>query len=429
MSRLTRELGLPGAVLMGLGAMVGTGVFVSLGLGAGIAGPSVVLALLVAAALATCNAFSSAQLAASHPVSGGTYEYGYRYLRPWLGFSAGWMFLCAKTASAATAALGFAAYLLQLLGVDAGLRAVVAGAAAVAVTLLVLGGIRRSNAANVVIVSVTLLALVAFVAMGLPATVAAGAGQFEPFFGGAGGDASAGAFFHATALMFVAFTGYARIATLGEEVHEPRRIIPRAIVWTLVVSVVLYVGVAVVGIGVLGTERFAQAATGEAVPLVVAARALDAPWIAPLVAVGAVTAMLGVLLNLLLGLSRVVLAMGRQGDLPPLLARVDEQRSTPSAAVAGVGIAVTAMALTVSIETSWTFSAFTVLLYYAITNIAALRLPARDRLYPRAFAVLGLGGCLFLAFWVPSKIWVAGLGLLGVGLLWHVFVAKRWRRR
>ena len=116
---LQRELGVFGATMMGLGSIIGTGVFVSLGIAAGIAGAGVVIAVVLAAAVATCNALSSAQLAANHPVSGGTYEYGYRWLSPWLGFSAGWMFLCAKTASAATAALGFAGYLLNMAGQDA----------------------------------------------------------------------------------------------------------------------------------------------------------------------------------------------------------------------------------------------------------------------------------------------------------------------
>src|SRR5690606_38420555 len=116
--RLKRELGLGGATMLGLGSMVGTGVFVSIGIAAGVAGPAVILAIAMAAAVATCNALSSAQLAASHAVSGGTYEYGYRYLNPALGFTAGWMFLCAKTASTATAALDFGGYLLRLLGAD-----------------------------------------------------------------------------------------------------------------------------------------------------------------------------------------------------------------------------------------------------------------------------------------------------------------------
>ena len=145
--------------MMGLGSMVGTGVFVSIGIAAGVAGPPVILAIVIAACVATCNALSSAQLAASHAVSGGTYEYGYRYLGPSLGFTAGWMFLCAKTASAATAALGFSAYLLRLVSGDLRLMPLLAIGAVVLFTLLVLGGIRRSSWMNTAIVSVTLLAL------------------------------------------------------------------------------------------------------------------------------------------------------------------------------------------------------------------------------------------------------------------------------
>src|SRR5688572_2344114 len=166
-TQLRRELGVGGAVMMGLGSIVGTGVFVSIGIAAGIAGPAVILATAIAACVAACNALSSAQLAANHPVAGGTYEYGYRYLRPWLGFTAGWMFLCAKSASAATAALGFAGYLLNALRVtnQAALVGVAVGMIAV-LTLVVLFGIRQSSRANIAIVTVTLLALLAFVVAG-----------------------------------------------------------------------------------------------------------------------------------------------------------------------------------------------------------------------------------------------------------------------
>ena len=426
-ARLTRELGVFGAVMMGLGAMVGTGVFVSIGVAAGATGASVILAVVLAAAVATCNALSSAQLAASHPVSGGTYEYGYRYLSPSLGFTAGWMFLCAKSASAATAALGFSGYLLSLLGWNTDALVWVALAGVVAFTLLVLAGIRRSSWANILIVSVTLAALIAFVATGLPDVLANGTRTLVPFFPAGGIEGTRG-FLYATALMFVAFTGYGRIATMGEEVTDPRRNIPRAIVATIIVAAVLYTLVAVVAIGLAGAAQFAAAARDHATPLAAAARGLGQPWVASLVAVGAVTAMLGVLLNLILGLSRVALAMGRRGDLPDVFARLHGQDRTPSAAVVGVGIAVCALALTGSVETTWAFSAFTVLIYYALTNLAALRLPRAERLYPRAVAVSGLVACLSLAFWVPVRIWTAGLALIAVGLLWHA-VATRSRAR
>lgn len=423
--QLKRELGLGGATMMGLGSMVGTGVFVSIGIAAGVAGPTVILAIAVAAAVATCNALSSAQLAASHAVSGGTYEYGYRYLNPALGFTAGWMFLCAKTASAATAALGFGGYLLRLLGADLGLMPWLAVGAILLFTILVLGGIRRTSWMNIAIVSVTLVALGSFILFGLPRAIDGGSANLTPLLPSAETGGARG-FLYATALMFVAFTGYARIATLGEEVTEPRRTIPHAIIITLILTGILYILVALVAIGSVGADRFANAPGAQATPLELAARAMDAPLLANLVAIGAVTAMLGVLLNLIIGLSRVVLAMGRQGDLPPLFARLSREGTVPAAAVVVVGIVVAALASIGSIETTWAFSAFTVLIYYAITNLAALRLPREQRLYPAWVAIAGLVACLFLAFWVPVTIWAVGLGLILIGLAWKVMAPRLW---
>lgn len=422
--------------MMGLGSIVGTGVFVSLALAAGIAGPAVVLALVLAAGLAVCNALSSAQLAAHHPVSGGTYEYGYRYLSPWLGFAAGWMFLCAKTASAATAALGFAGYFLRTTDGPPAILTAVAFTAVVVLTLVVLAGIRQSNRVNVAVVAVTLASLALFVIAGLPTAFRAGGERYRPFFDGdsSGSGVGAGALIahllHATALMFVAYTGYGRIATLGEEVHDPRRTIPRAIVATLVVSAALYVAVALVAVGALGAEELGRAAEGTAAPLEAAAGAFDR-WPAAarrVVALGAMTAMLGVLLNLLLGLSRVVLAMGRRGDMPPIAARLNAARSTPYVAVLLVGGAIAALTLVGSVKTTWSFSAFTVLVYYAITNLAALRLKPDERFFHPAFAWCGLAGCLFLAFWVERSVWLAGLTLIAIGAAWRLLM-MRWSQR
>ncbi|SFO81583.1 APC family permease [Qipengyuania nanhaisediminis] len=425
-NRLERQLGIGGATMMGLGSMVGTGVFVSIGIAAGVAGPAVILAIVLAAGVATCNALSSAQLAASHAVSGGTYEYGYRYLNPSLGFTAGWMFLCAKSASAATAALGFAGYFLRLIGGSLDHMAWVAVASIALFTLLVLGGIRRSSWVNISIVSVTLLTLGLFVVWGIPSAAADGPDNLMPFFTSSEGSLLE-AFLYATALMFVAFTGYGRIATLGEEVKEPKRTIPRAIIVTLIATALLYVTVAAVAISSVGADRFANAPGAQVTPLELAARAMDAPLLARLVAVGAITAMLGVLLNLILGLSRVLLAMGRQGDVPPAFGRLSAKGAAPAAAVIAVGVLVAALASVGSIETAWAFSAFTVLVYYAITNFAALRLPEKERLYPRWIAITGLAACVFLAFWVPVPVWAAGLGLIAIGLLWKRVLPAFWR--
>lgn len=415
--RLRRELGAVGAVIMGLGAMLGTGIFVSIGLGAGLAGPAVVLALAAAATVGLANGLSSAQLAAAHPVSGGTYEYAYVYLHPAAGFMAGWVFLIAKSASAATAALGFAGYLLHALGVGPGLIVPVALGAVTVLTLLVLTGIRRTNAVNIAIVSVTIVSLAYFVLVGLPSVDLR---NFSPFFtAGTGGRLAPGALLEATALMFVAYTGYARIATLGEEVREPRRTIPRAIVITVILVMLLYEAVAVVGTGVAGSEALGRATSGEAATLAVIARRFSFPGAGYVLAAGAITAMLSVLLNLILGLSRVVLAMARRGDVFRVLGTLNESRTTPYWAVLAVGIVIGGITLIGDVRTTWSFSAFTVLVYYALTNLSALRLPAAQRMFPRWIATFGLITCLALAFWVERRIWLIGLGLIVVGLVWH----------
>lgn len=421
--QLKRELGVFGAVMMGLGSIIGTGVFVSIGIAAGVAGPAVILAIIIGGIVATFNGLNSAQLAANHPVSGGTYEYGYRYLNPALGFTAGWMFLLAKSASAATAALGFSGYLLAALGAENTPLIPIALAAVLVLTLVVLGGLRRSNTTNIAIVSVTLFALLAFVIFGLPQVRGE---NLANFFGSAEDSSGLQSVLYASALMFVAYTGYGRIATMGEEVRAPRRTIPRAIIAALIFTVLLYAAVALVAVGTVGAETLAQGAQGHnAAPLEAAARTFNTPFLPPLLAVGAITAMLGVLLNLILGLSRVLLAMGRRRDMPPIVAALNASGTTPTTAVIIMGVAIAALVLIGNVRTTWAFSAFTVLIYYAITNLAALQLKPQERLFPRITAWLGLAACLFLAFWVEPSVWLVGLALIGVGLLWHEFGAKK----
>lgn len=414
--QLERNLGVFGAVMMGMGSIVGTGVFVSIGIAADIAGSSVLLAVMAGALLASFNGLSSAQLAANHPVSGGTYEYGYVYLSPLWGFVAGWLFLLAKSASAATAALGFAGYTLSALGISGDVwRLPLALAALLLLTAIVLAGIRRSNSANIVIVSLTLLALLVFVAAGIPSAWRNGVAMLQPFFGSSqpGRDT-----LQATALMFVAYTGYGRIATLGEEVHDPRRTIPRAIITALFLTMLLYMAVTGVALLTIGAPALGEA-SAQAAPLERVALHIGLPGVATLLAIGAVTAMLGVLLNLLLGLSRVLLAMARRGDMPLRFAQLNATGTTPTAAVLAVALLIGFITLWGDVRTTWSFSAFTVLSYYAITNLAALRLSAQQRFFPAWLSWLGLLCCLLLAFFVAPQIWLLGLGLIALGLLWR----------
>ena len=387
-AKLKREIGLVGAVLLGLGSMLGSGVFVSIGLAENMVGWWVLPVILLAAVVAGCNALSSAQLAASHANAGGTYEYGYVFLSPAAGFTAGTMFLLAKSASAATAALAFAAYLDASIGTDLALIPAALTLVA-ALTVLVLAGLRRANWLNAAIVLIVAAVLGAFVALGSASQTAEASDSAQ---------ASAPDFFHACALLFVAFTGYGRVATMAEEVRDPKRTIPPAILATIAATTLLYLGVGHV------LARHAGSLTEAVTPLEAASRVFGPKWLAVVVAVAAMLAMIGVLLNLILGLSRVLLAMGRRGDAPALFGKL--RGGEPVAAIVGMAMVVGGLCLLGDVRVAWTFSAVTVLVYYAITNAAALRLQGKERLFPRWIAWIGLAGCLGLAAFVPPPYWL-----------------------
>ena len=414
MRRLQRTTGLGGALVIGLGSILGTGVFVSLALAARPAGAALPWAILLAGLLAGANGLSAAQLAAVMPVSGGSYAYGRRLLSPLAGFAAGWLFLCAKTASAAAAALGLSAYLGAWLGLDAQSLQGWPPLLVLLITGAALGGLKRSHGLNSLLVGGALLSLALFVAAALslpalPSATASGAGDASGSVAGLA---------EATALVFVAFTGYGRIATMGEEVQRPERTIPRAVLLTLAVVLLLYLAVAGAALRLAGAAGLADALQAGP-PLAQLLLQAGLPWGGWLVASGAVLALAGVLLNLVLGLSRVWLAMAREGDMPRSLAAVDASGSSPRRAVLVSGLLIALLSLSGGLELTWGFSAFSVLGYYAITNLCVLQLPPQQRRFPVALAWLGLLSCLALAWMVPPQAWGAGLGVLGVGLLWR----------
>lgn len=411
--QLVRHTSLPGAVLLGLGAIVGTGAYVSIALATELSGSWVLFAIIVAAIVAACNGLSSAQLAAVHPVSGGTYEYGYHFLNHWAGFIAGWLFVAAKSASAATAALAFGLYLLPAIGLPPQWQIPLALLVLVGLMLLVNGGMRRSNAANAVIVLISIGALLIFSFHALFAADTTQQTNALDFSTSIGDGVGWREFLGAAALLFVAYTGYGRIATMGEEVSNPKRTIPIAIVMTLVVTTALYV---LIGYALLHTDLFTQGA-GEGQLALIALT--EQRWLRGLVLVGAAIALLGVILNLILGVSRVILAMGRRDDLPSSMARLNPARtSAPNSVYAATGV-MAVLALLGDVQLAWSFSAFTVLAYYGITNLAALRVDSSQRFIPKFVSVLGLISCIGLVFFIDWYVFAAGCAFIAIGLLWH----------
>jgi APA family basic amino acid/polyamine antiporter len=418
---LERRLGTGDAVVIGLGSMVGAGVFSAWAPAAAAAGAGLLIGLLLAAGVAYCNAVASAQLAAVYPTSGGTYVYGRERLGPTWGFLAGWGFVIGKTASCAAMALTFAAYLLPEPVI---VQRLLAAAAVIALTAVNYRGITRTAGLARALVGLSLLALAGFVAVVLTALGAgpASAHQLDPFAGTA---RSAYGVLQAAGLLFFAFAGYARIATLGEEVREPRVTIPRAIPLALGITVLLYLLVGSAALVAAGPD--ALAATPR--PLATAVEAAGASWAIPIVAVGAAVASLGALLALIAGIGRTTLAMARTGDLPGWLATVHPRYRVPHHAELAVGAVVVMLVLLTDLRGAIGFSSFGVLLYYAVANASAFTQSGEDRRWPRALNVAGFTGCLVLVATLPPPAVTAGIVMFAIGLAWRYAHARLAGRR
>jgi basic amino acid/polyamine antiporter, APA family len=398
---LARRLGTGDAVVIGLGSMIGAGVFAAFGPAARAAGSGLLIGLAIAAVIAYCNATASAQLAAAYPMSGGTYVYGRERLGQWWGFTAGWGFVVGKTASCAAMALTFATYAVP--GPSWAQRAV-AVAGVLGLTALNYRGVTRTALLTRVLVATSLAALAAVVvgiALGGRASTANLAGPTTAY-----------GVLQAAGLLFFAFAGYARIATMGEEVRDPRRTIPRAIPIALFLAVAVYL---VVGVAVLlaaGPDRLAAATA----PLTTAVQAAGVGGLAPVVRVGAALASLGALLALIAGIGRTGLAMARHHDLPGGLAAVHPRHQVPHRAEIALAVVVCVLVATVDLRGVIGFSSFGVLVYYAIANAAAFTQPSDQRRWPRWLNVLGVAGCVTLVATLPWQSVLAGVVMFAVGL-------------
>ncbi|MES9512106.1 APC family permease [Streptomyces sp. NPDC000609] len=414
MGEMKRRLGVGDAVVIGLGSMIGAGIFAALGPAAGAAGSGLLLALALAAVVAYCNATSSARLAAFYPQSGGAYVYGRERLGDFWGYLAGWAFVVGKTASCAAMALTVGSYVWP------GQAHAVAVAAVVALTAVNYAGVQKSALLTRVIVAVVLAVLAALVVIAL---TSAGADTARLDIGS---DATVGGVLQAAGLLFFAFAGYARIATLGEEVRDPARTIPCAIPIALGITLAVYalVAVAVAVLTVLGPGGSASATA----PLSDAASTAGAGWLVPIVRMGGVVAALGSLLALILGVSRTTLAMARDRHLPHALAAVHPRLGVPHSAELAVGAVVALLAATTDVRGAIGFSSLGVLAYYAIANASASTLTKEEGRPSRLVPVIGLTGCATLAFALPASTVISGTTVLILGATVHG-LRKAWMNR
>ncbi|WP_314326110.1 APC family permease [Paenarthrobacter ilicis] len=404
---LARRLGTFDASLIGLGSMIGAGVFAAFTPAAAAAGSGLLIGLAVAAFVAFCNATSSAQLAAAYPTSGGTYIYGRERLGPWYGFLAGWGFVIGKTASAAAMAMTFAAY-----AAPAGWERLVAIAAVVLLTTVNYHGVTRTAGLTRILVVAVLAAL----AIAVSAVWGGPGPQLSNVLGD--GLLAHGWYgiLQSAGLLFFAFAGYARIATMGEEVRDPRRTIPRAIGIALGITIVLYAVIAVTLLAALGPDGVAESTT----PLATAVSSGTLAWAAPVVRVGAAVASLGALLALIAGLGRTSLAMAREHDLPSALAAVHHKYKVPHRAEVSVAVVICVVIAVADLRGAIGFSSFGVLLYYLVANVAAFTQQAEDRRYPKFLQVAGAIACVVLVATLPPLSIGLGVLMFVVGIVYRL---------
>lgn len=409
---LRRQLGTFDAVTIGLGSMLGAGIFVALAPAAHAAGAAMLIGLVVAAVIAYCNATSSARLAARYPTSGGAYVYGRERLGPFFGYLAGWGFVVGKTASCAAMALTVGFYAWPAHG------HAIAVAAVVGLTAVNVLGVQKSAWLTRVIVAAVLAVLAAVVvtALGAEGTLSL---RFDH------SAVSVPGVLQAAGLLFFAFAGYARIATLGEEVRDPARTIPRAIPIALAITLVVYALVAVAALKVLGPQGLA----GASAPLAQVVTAAGAGKLSLAVQMGAILAATGSLLALILGVSRTTLAMARDRYLPGYLTAVHPRSGVPHRAEIAVGLVVAVLAATTDIRGAIGFSSFAVLVYYAVANAAAATLSPGEGRPPRPIPIIGLVGCVVVAFALPLTSVLAGLVVFAVGIAGYGVHRRRARRR
>lgn len=389
--------------------MVGAGVFAVFAPAAQAAGGALLIGLVVAAIVAFCNATSSAQLAAVYPVAGGSYVYGREEIGPWWGFAAGWCFVIGKTASCAAMALTFAAYLSP----SGWTQRLIAIAAVLVLAAINYRGVTRTALATRVIVAIVLAILLTFVGFHLGVGGQSHLGDLS-FSGGPLG------VLQAAGLLFFAFAGYARIATMGEEVRDPEKTIGRAILAALAIALTVFVIIGLTLIDRLGIDALAASKR----PIFDAAAQIDASGVLPwVITVAAALACLGALLNLMTGIGRTSLAMARERDLPTFLATTHPRFKVPHRAEVVLAVVVSVLVLFGGLREVISFSSFGVLLYYSVANLAALR-QSNHRRYPRALQVLGLVLCLALVATLNWRVLVAGVVVLAVGLVGRALLRR-----
>jgi APA family basic amino acid/polyamine antiporter len=421
---LARRIGLVQLMCLGIGSTIGTGIFFVLSTAVPEAGPAVVLSFVLAAVTAALTALCYAELASTIPVAGSSYSYAYATLGELVAYGVGWCLVLEYGVSSAAVSVGWSEYLNQLLEDTIGGRIPDALSAApgaggainlpalVLVALcavLLIGGVRESARANVLMVVVKIAVLLFFVVVAATAFEADNYAPFAPL-----GVAGVGM---AASSIFFSFIGLDAVSTAGEEVRDPRRNLPRAIVGALVVVTVVYLLVAVAAVGAQPAAEFEGQEAGLAVIL---EQVTGARWPAILLAAGAVISIFSVTLVTMYGQTRILFAMSRDGMIPSMFGRVDARRRTPVQGTLAVAVFVGLLAGFVPLDFLIDLTSMGTLVAFTVVSVGVMVLRRTAPNLSRGFRVpgypvvpvLSVAFCLYLITGLPGVTWA----LFGVWL-------------
>jgi len=409
---LKRSIGLWSAVAINVGAIIGGGIFVVTGIVAGYAGSALVISMVIAGFIAFITALNFAKLTAWQPIEGGVYEYGRQLVSPYAGFLAGWMWLVANTFTGAAVSLGFAYYLSEAFPNLP--TSWVAASLCLVFTALNLVGARESTRVNNILVTIKLAVLAFFVVFGVLHVNVVNLSPFVPFSSGV----LYGSFF-----IFFAYGGFARVSVIAEEVKDAKQNVPRALLVSLGISMVVYILVGLVAVGLLGSVGLA----GSSSPLTTAIEVTRSSLAVQVVAVGGLVATASVLLTAILGVSRMAYSMARRNDLPSALARLHSRFLTPYYTIVISGALMAALVLFLDLTHVVAISTFALVFNYSITNIAAYKLKNNNKFVNKVLPLLGLATCILLLAFIllaSTDAWIVGVVFLIAGTFYYAVRKK-----
>ncbi len=421
MAELRRTIGFWGATGIGIGAIIGTGIFVLIGVASGIAGPGVILSFIIAGFVALLTGLSTAELSSFIHESGGSYIYTTKAFGAFPGFVVGWMKSFDYIVGASAVSVGFAAYFTYFVGIPAttGTLVIVATVWPLVLMLLNMKGLQEASWTNNLLVALKILALLIFIVVGAAALIGSGNySNYHPFFPKGFSGVMSGA-----AIIFFAFIGFNTIAVMAEEVKNPEKNVPRAILFAFAVCTIIYIGVSLVAVGIVNWEALGSSRA----PLEFALKNItDNIFILQFVAISALFATTSVIMASIMGGSRALFAMARQGVLPKVLSTISRQ-SVPVFTILLSGLIISGIVLVTDGNLDWLASLFNfgTLLTFFFINLSLLRLrklmPDAKRsfkvpLYPYT-PVFAMISCIILAFYLNANAVITAVFFLVTGIV------------